>query len=142
MAEKLKILIIEDNKPVRIVCDAGLSDSVFEKRFEENGTEALETYTTWQPDIIILDLMLPGMSGFSILQEIRQERKDTKTAVVVASSISEKDTVVDVLKLGVQGYILKPFTHKDIAVKVLESYKRMNPERAQAALASLESGKE
>ena len=61
--------------------------------------------------------MIPGMSGFSLLKEIRQERKDATTTIVVASSISEKDTVVDILKLGVQGYILKPFTHKDIANK-------------------------
>lgn len=127
MAEKLKTLIIEDSKPIQVIYNAGLSDSVFEKRFEEDGNEALEIYSTWQPDIILLDLMIPGMSGFSLLQEIRQEKKDATTTIVVASSISEKDTVVDILKLGVQGYILKPFTHKDIANKVLTSFKRMNP---------------
>jgi DNA-binding response OmpR family regulator len=139
MADKLKTLIIEDSKPIQVLYNAGLSDIVFEKRFEEDGNEALEIYSTWQPDIILLDLMIPGMSGFSLLQEIRQERQDATTTVIVASSISEKDTVIDILKLGVQGYILKPFTHKEIANKVLESYKRMNPEKAEAAFANLES---
>ena len=139
MSEKLKTLIIEDSKPIQVIYNAGLSDSVFEKRFEIDGNEALETYNTWQPDIIVLDIMIPGMSGYSLLKEIREEKKDAKTAVIVASSLSERDTVVDILKLGVQGYLVKPFTHKEIAHKVLECYKKINPERAEAARIELES---
>ncbi len=139
MEEKLKTLIVEDSKPIQVIYAAGLSDSVFEKRFEKDGDQALEIYTTWQPDIIVLDIMIPGMSGYSLLKEIREARKDATTTVVVASSISERDTVVDILKLGVQGYFVKPFTHKEIGHKILDSYKKMNPERAEAAFADLEA---
>ncbi|MGO9020275.1 MAG: response regulator [Syntrophobacteraceae bacterium] len=139
MADKLKTLIIEDSRQIQVIYDAGLSDSVFDKRFEKDGYEALEIYHKWQPDIIVLDIMLPGMSGYSVLQEIRQKQEDTTTTVVVASSLSGRDTVGDVLKLGVQGYLVKPFTHKEIGNKILESFKKMNPERAEAAFADLES---
>jgi DNA-binding response OmpR family regulator len=139
MEQKLKTLIIEDSKPIHVIYNAGLSDIVFEKRFEKDGYEALETYNKWKPDIIVLDIMIPGMSGYSLLKEIRQEKKDATTTVVVASSLSGQDTVGDVLKLGVQGYIVKPFTHKEIGHKILESYKKMNPERAESAFADLES---
>ena len=139
MEEKIKTLIVEDSKPIQVIYAAGLSDSVFEKRFEKDGDQALEIYTTWQPDIIVLDIMIPGMSGYSLLKEIREARKDATTTVVVASSISERDTVVDILKLGVQGYFVKPFTHKEIGHKILDSYKKMNPERAEAAFADLEA---
>jgi two-component system, OmpR family, response regulator ResD len=139
MEEKLKTLIVEDSKPIQVIYAAGLSDSVFEKRFVKDGGEALEIYTTWQPDIIVLDMMIPVMSGYSLLKEIREERKDVTTTVIVASSISDRDTVVDILKLGVQGYCVKPFTHKEIGEKILQSYKKMNPVRAEAAFADLES---
>ncbi len=75
MAQKLKTLIIEDSKPIQVIYNAGLSDIVFEKRFEKDGYEALETYNEWKPDIIVLDIMIPGMSGYSLLKEIRQEKK-------------------------------------------------------------------
>jgi DNA-binding response OmpR family regulator len=139
MAEKLKMLIVEDSKAVQVIYNTGLSDSVFEKRFETDGEQALEIYHTWKPDIIVLDIMIPGMSGYSVLKAIRKRREDTTTTVVVASSLSERDTVVDILKLGVQGYLVKPFTHKEIGGKILEFYKKMNSERAEAALAVLES---
>jgi DNA-binding response OmpR family regulator len=139
MAEKLKTLIVEDSKPSRVIYDVGLSDSVFDKRFETDGDQALQIYHAWKPDIIVLDIMIPGMSGYSLLKEIREEREDATTTIIVASSLSERDMVVDILKLGVQGYLVKPFTHKEIAHKILESYKIMNPERAEAAFADLES---
>ena len=139
MADKIKTLIIEDSKPIQVIYNAGLSDSVFEKRFEKDGNEALETYQTWQPDIMVLDIMIPGMSGYSLLKEIREEKKDATTTVIVASSLSERDTVVGILKLGVQGYLVKPFTHKEIAHKILECYKKINPDRAEAARIELES---
>ncbi len=139
MDEKLKTLIVEDSKQIQVIYAAGLSDSVFEKRFEKDGDQALEIYLAWKPDIVVLDIMIPGMSGYSLLKEIREERKDEKTTVVVGTSISERDTVVDILKLGVQGYFVKPFTHKVLGHKILDSYKKMNPERAEAALADLES---
>jgi two-component system, OmpR family, response regulator ResD len=139
VTERIKTLIIEDSKLIQVIYDVGLSESVFEKRFEKDGNEALETYNTWQPDIIVLDLMIPGMSGHELLKEIRQERKDETTTVVVVSSFSERDVVLDLLKLGIHGYLIKPITHKDVGYKILEFYKKMNPERASAALADLES---
>jgi DNA-binding response OmpR family regulator len=139
MAEKLKTLIIEDSKPILVIYDAGLSNNIFEKRFERDGNQGLETYHKWQPDIIVLDLMIPGMSGYSLLKEIREIRKDAATTIIVASSLSDRDTVADMLRLGIQGYLVKPFTHLEIGRKILESYKKMKPERAEAALADLES---
>jgi DNA-binding response OmpR family regulator len=138
MADKLKTLIIEDSKPIQVIYDAGLSSGVFEKYFEKDGNEALEVYNTWHPDIIVLDIMIHGMSGYLLLKEIRQEKNDQTTTVIVASSISDREAVVDILKLGIQGYLVKPFTHKEISQKILDSYKKMNPERADAAFAALE----
>lgn len=140
MADKLKTLIVEDSKAIQVIYDAGLNNGVFEKHFEKDGNEALEVYRTWHPDIIVLDIMIPGMSGYELLKEIREESKDSTTTVIVASSLSGRETVVDFLRLGIQGYLVKPFTHKEVSQKILECYKKMNPQRAHAALTALENG--
>ncbi|MDR3569675.1 MAG: response regulator [Syntrophobacteraceae bacterium] len=142
MTEKLKTLIIEDSKPIQVIYKVGLSDTIFEKRFEADGNTALEIYKSWRPDIIVLDLTIQGMSGFLLLKEIREGQKDAITTVVVASSLSDGNTVIDILKLGVAGYIVKPFTHKEIGKKILDSYKRMHPERAEEAFAVLNADRE
>ena len=135
---KLRMLIAEDDPACCSLLCQYLSP-FGECIATHDGNQALETYNAWQPDIIVLDIMIPGMSGYSLLKEIREARKDATTTVVDASSISERDAVVDILKLGVQGYFVKPFTHKEIGGKILESYKKMNPERAEEAFADLEA---
>ena len=74
-----------------------------------------------------------------MLEEIREQKKDTATTIVVASSLSDRSTVIDILKLGVEGYIVKPFTHKEIGRKILDSYRKTHSERADEALAVLKS---
>lgn len=133
MADKLKILIVEDSKSILALYNAGFADEVFDKRLVDNGSEALEVYRTWQPDIIVLDIMLPGMSGYAVLKEIREKIEDKATTIIMVTSMSSKDDIMDCVKLGVHGYIVKPFTHKEIADKILEYYKKTDPERAKAA---------
>jgi DNA-binding response OmpR family regulator len=141
MKSKLKVLIVEDDKAVKIVYNIGLYESVFAKRFSENGTEALQIFDEWQPDIVILDIMLPGMSGFEVLKAIRQERQDNSTTIMMASSHSGRSEVTECLRFGIQGYVIKPFTHRDIGSKVLDYYQKVNPERAKAALVEFESAR-
>jgi CheY-like chemotaxis protein len=120
---KVKILIVEDDISTQMLYDKGLSDEVFEKRFDENGVNALETYKTWNPDLIILDIFLPVMTGYSVLNEIRKELKDYVTPIIMATSASSPDDVKGCIKLGIQGYIIKPFNHKEIAEKIMDYYK-------------------
>jgi DNA-binding response OmpR family regulator len=135
--EKLKVLVVEDDRNVRIIYDAGLSGEVFEKQFVGNGKDALQVYQSWRPDIILLDMMLPEVSGYSLLKTVREEILDATTTIIMSTCISGKVDVLACVKVGVQGYIVKPFTHKEIADKVLDCYRKVNPERADAAQAAL-----
>ena len=72
--DKLKILIAEDDKTTQRLYDSFLVDDIFEKNYAKSGQEALEFYSSWQPDIILLDLMLPTLSGYSLLR-INKRRK-------------------------------------------------------------------
>jgi CheY-like chemotaxis protein len=91
--DNLKILIAEDNSFSRKFYDNYISDKVFDKRFAENGRVALDIYTEWHPDIILLDLMMPIMSGQELLQEIREARKDLATTIIISSLSSHRDDV-------------------------------------------------
>jgi DNA-binding response OmpR family regulator len=131
LIEKLKVLIVEDNKQICTLYRVGLYDAVFEKHFETNGRDALEAYRAWQPDIIILDIMLPVISGYEVLRRIRMEARDKTTPIIMASALSGKGEISECIKLGVQGYLVKPFTHREVAAKVLEYYGKVNSVRAK-----------
>lgn len=132
--EKIKILIVEDDKLFQLLYDHGFVDKIFEKRIVGSGEEALEVYRSWLPNIIILDIMLPKLSGFSVLERIRLRARDKSTTIIMATSISEPGPIHDCIKLGIQGYIIKPFNLKKAVRKVLKSYQRTNPDQVKSAL--------
>jgi len=121
----LKILVVEDEEATRKLISVGLKDEQqFELRLVPNGEDALVDYKQFQPDIILLDIMMPHMNGYKVLQEIRTVLKDTQTTVIMISSVSEKREIMACLKLGIQGYILKPFHAKTLAETVLQYHRK------------------
>ena len=120
MAEKLKILIAEDEEVARQMLQIAFRDEEkYEIRLAADGEEALVAYKAWQPDILLLDIMMPHMNGFTALKAIRQTLKDTATTVIMVSSVSDKQDIVACVKLGIQGYVLKPFEVKKLAETVV-----------------------
>jgi DNA-binding response OmpR family regulator len=131
--DKLRILVVEDNKVLNELYNKFLFDEVFEKQLIENGRDALVIFKSWKPEIVLLDIMLPIMSGYMVLKEIRHTLGDMKTPIIMATSKTDKSDVADCMKIGIQGYIVKPFDHKTITLRVLNYFKAVNPERAKDA---------
>lgn len=131
--DKIKILIVEDSPNIQMLYKKGLPDDVFEKKFCSDGREALAFYNEWNPDIIILDVMLPGISGYVVLKEIRQNIGDKKTVIIISTVLHGKDDVVSFMKLGIQGYIVKPFRVTEIGNTILKYYENIHPDRARNA---------
>ncbi len=136
--KKLKVLIIEDSLVFQEFMKEVLIDDIFEKRFSKDGKDGLKVYKIWKPDIILLDMVLPVMSGYSVLQKIRQSFKDDSTTVIIQTTLSDKDDIMECVKLGIQGYIIKPPDPDETPVKILKYYEKVDPERAMVALAELE----
>ncbi len=128
--DKLKILVAEDDKTTQKLYDGFLSDGIFDKRLINNGEEALELYRSWQPNIIILDIMLPVFSGYSLLKKIREEMEDKLTPIIISSSLSSKEDVIDCMKLGIQGYLAKPINWKGLSLYVLACYEKVYPAKS------------
>ena len=120
MAEKLKILIAEDEEVTRHLFQIAFRDEErFESRQVTNGEEALVAFKSWQPDIVLIDIMMPQMNGFETLQTIRQTLNDITTTVIMVSAVTDKQDIVACAKLGIQGYVLKPFQAKTLAETVV-----------------------
>jgi len=136
--DNLKILIAEDNSFSQKFYDNYISVKVFDKRFAENGKVALDIYAEWRPDIILLDLMMPIMSGQEVLQHIRETRKDLSTTIIISSLSSHRDDVSVCAHYGVQGYLVKPLNPKEISKVLLQLYKQANPRKAADVVALMQ----
>ncbi len=136
--ENLKILIAEDNSFSMKFYDNFISGKVFDKRFAENGKIALEIYEKWRPDMLLLDLMMPVVSGQEVLREIREVRKDIVTTIIISSLSSHQDDVAICSRYGVQGYLVKPLNPKEISKILLQTYKKANPRKAADVVALMQ----
>jgi CheY-like chemotaxis protein len=116
---EIKILLVDDDKSIQVLYDKGLENTIFAKRFAGNGKEALEIYHAWHPDVIVLDIIMPVMAGYSVLQEIRSKQEDKSTIIIMATSSTDSQDIRDCITLGVQGYIIKPFKLKEIGNTIL-----------------------
>lgn len=135
--ERLKILVVEDSMVFQEFYREVLANEIFEKRFSDDGEDGLQVYQSWKPDIILLDMVLPAMSGRSVLKEIRQLHSDTTTAVIIQTTLADKKEVMACMQLGIQGYVVKPPDADGISAKILQCYGQTNPDRAMVAEAEL-----
>ena len=128
--EKLKVLVVEDDKVTQKLYDRFLAEEIFDLRLAKTGGEGMGIYLTWQPEVIILDLMLPEISGYSVLKEIREDLQDKTTPVIISSSLSKKDDILSCAKLGIQGYFAKPIIWEEIGLRVIDCFQKAYPQMA------------
>ena len=109
------ILIVEDDNDINNMLRDLLSGEGYNVRCAFSGTEALLLYKTGSFDLILLDLMLPGMTGDEVLGQIR---KSSKIPVIVVSAKDDKDSKVSLLKNGADDYITKPFDTDELLARI------------------------
>jgi DNA-binding response OmpR family regulator len=129
--ERLKLLVAEDDKMTRRLYEMKLSSQIFEIRFAEDGEKAFNIYQDWKPDVMILDLMLPCKSGYTLLKEVRAE--DAVTTVVIITSLVSKEDIRNCAAVGILGYIVKPVNFHELNGKIIDCYGKTNGERAKIA---------
>ena len=116
-----KILVVEDDKEInRLLCDI-LSENQYECVPEYSGTRALETMRNGSFDMVLLDLMLPGVTGEELLRELR---RFSATPVIIISAKDETTVKVDMLRTGADDYITKPFDNGEVLARVESNLRR------------------
>lgn len=128
--DRVKVLVAEDIEATINLYQIALSDQYFEKRFTKDGKEALLCYSEWKPDVIVLDIKMPLITGDTLLHIIRQKFSDTDTAIIMVTSEKTASDVKACASLGIEGYIIKPFDIKKIEDQILEGLSKKKPDIA------------
>ena len=118
MSQKAKILIVDD-EPFNVdVLLQELEELEYELITASNGKEALDQIKSQQPDLILLDLMMPVLDGFAVLSEIKGDNDLRDIPVIIVSAASDSKSIVKGIKQGADDYITKPIDAESLKVKL------------------------
>lgn len=125
MVEKQKILIVDDDNNIAELIGLYLSKECFDTHIVGDGEAALASVRSYHPNLMLLDIMLPGMDGYEVLRELR---KTSNLPVIMLSAKGETFDKVLGLELGADDYIMKPFDTKELVARVKAVLRRFTIE--------------
>lgn len=129
---KQKILIVDDDNNIAELISLYLMKECFDTMIVEDGEKALEQFGQFQPNLILLDLMLPGIDGYQVCREIR---RTSNVPIIMLSAKGEVFDKVLGLELGADDYIIKPFDSKELVARVKAVLRRTQTQAASLAAA-------
>jgi DNA-binding response OmpR family regulator len=120
-----RVLVVEDDEGIREMLKYNLTAAGFTVQEASDGASGLRTARTARPDLVLLDLMLPGMSGFDFCRALRKSSR--VPIIIITAKDSEVDKIVG-LELGADDYITKPFSIREVLARVHAVLRRAQPE--------------
>ncbi|MFV0527518.1 MAG: response regulator [Lachnospiraceae bacterium] len=130
MIGKQKIMIVEDDNNIAELIALYLTKECFEPLIVNDGESALKKFDSFEPDLILLDLMLPGMDGYQVCREIRHK---SSVPIIMLSAKGEVFDKVLGLELGADDYMIKPFDTKELVARVKAVLRRFQVEKPKTA---------
>ena len=124
MVNKQKILIVDDDENIAELISLYLTKECFDTMMVHDGEEALVAFDTYQPNLMLLDLMLPGIDGYQVCREIRAR---SNTPIIMLSAKGEVFDKVLGLEMGADDYIMKAFDSKEMVARVKAVLRRYQP---------------
>ena len=120
-SKKTKILIIEDDRFIAKMYQTKLSLEGYDVDVAENGQIGVEKIKSFQPDLVLLDIIMPEMDGFGVLEVIREDAAINSTPVIIMSNLAQEDHLKRAKALGAKDYIVKSqYTPLDVVKKIQE----------------------
>ena len=132
MVAKQKILIVDDDENIAELISLYLTKECYDTKIVYNGEDALAAFGTYQPNLILLDLMLPGIDGYQVCREVRAK---SSTPIIMLSAKGEIFDKVLGLELGADDYMMKPFDSKEMVARVRAVLRRTQPAKPAAETA-------
>ncbi len=136
MVSKQKILIVDDDNNIAELIALYLTKECFETTIVNDGESALTAVDSFAPNLILLDLMLPGIDGYQVCREVRAK---SSTPIIMLSAKGEIFDKVLGLELGADDYMEKPFDSKELVARVKAVLRRYKPAPAAAAAPNIKS---
>lgn len=128
MATKQKILIVDDDANIAELISLYLTKECFETKIVEDGEEAIAAFSEFRPNLILLDLMLPGIDGYEVCRTVR---KTSSVPIIMLSAKGEVFDKVLGLELGADDYMIKPFDSKELVARVKAVLRRFTPAKEE-----------
>ena len=118
-----KIFVVDDEKNIRDIVRSYLEKEGFNVLVFENGESALEEYLHSAPDMLVIDIMMPGMSGLELCNEIR---KHANTPIIIVSARDEEIDRILGIEMGADDYMMKPFSPKELVARIKAVFRRLD----------------
>ncbi|AOZ97691.1 response regulator transcription factor [Butyrivibrio hungatei] len=129
MATKQKILIVDDDNNIAELISLYLVKECFETKICNDGETAINTFDTFKPNLVLLDLMLPGIDGYQVCRELRTR---SQVPIIMLSAKGEVFDKVLGLEMGADDYMEKPFDSKELVARVKAVLRRYKPQTQEA----------
>ena len=129
-----RILVVDDEAQLRRAVTRSLEGHGYHVRGAEDGASALSAFEAFKPDVVLLDLMLPGMDGVTVCRELRGKHH---TPIIILSVIGEEASKVAALDAGADDYLTKPFGMDELLARIRVALRRGTSDRAQEPVISL-----
>lgn len=129
---RARILVVEDEAAISDVLTQVLRRSGYDVSLASNGDDGLALALSTLPDLMILDIMLPGMDGWEVCRRLRATPKGQNIPIIMVTARREEQDVVEGLSLGADDYIRKPFSLNELLARVKARLRRNDAEEAQA----------
>jgi len=130
------VLIAEDEPDIRQLISFNLDRESMDTLLAKDGVEAFEIAKEKGPDLIILDLMLPRMDGFTVFKELRLDSRTKDIPVIMLTAKAQLDDVITGLEMGADDYLTKPFSPKELVLRVKALLRRIKTTTANSTITS------
>jgi putative two-component system response regulator len=130
------VLIVDDEYIGRETLQSILEGEGYELEMAENGLQALEKARKLSPDVILLDVMMPGMTGFEVCQRIRNDPQIAEIPIIILTALDDRESLLNALKAGADDFVSKPFDRYELRARLmgitrLNRYQKLIQERAK-----------
>jgi two-component system phosphate regulon response regulator PhoB len=139
-AQPARVLVVEDERDIAALVAYHLTKEGYRVRTAEGGLEAIEAAANERPDLLILDLMLPGFSGYEVLTELRRRPELADVPVIVLTARRDEVDRVKGLELGADDYVTKPFSPRELVLRVSAVLRRAQAPAVSGATRLLYGG--
>ena len=119
--EQVTVLVVDDEETVRKLLQRVLEESGYSVIASSTGYEALERLSTHKIELVLLDIKMPGLDGYSVLEHIR---KTSNVPVIMITAVKESANVINALNLGADDYVRKPFNKEELLLRIKAKLRR------------------
>ena len=132
------VIVVEDEEALAIGVRDALEHAGYTAEVVHDGVTALDRIRSQRPDLIVLDLMLPGMSGLEILEALRREKQ--KLRVLILTALADEEDLLRGFEMGADDYMKKPFSPRELVARVEAQFRRIDMDSAPPQFLELPDG--